>query len=79
MYSGKVFHICSVLTSTYFRTCFFISAWLVMLVRVMRVSRSSKNQGSLHGLELLNVGAAHSLCIGIQKEVAISDCDPVNG
>ena len=45
----------------------------------MRVSRSLKNQGSLCGLELSNVGAARLLCIGIQKEVAICDCDAVNG
>ena len=79
MFSGKVFHICSVLMSTYFRACFFISAWLVMLVHVMRVSRSLKNQGSSRGLELSNVGVACLLCIGIQKEVSICDCDAVDG
>src|SRR5271155_2763195 len=70
--SGKLFQICSVSKSAYRTTCFFMSSSSVIWARSSSCSKSSKNLGSSQGLEVLNLGAACSLRIGIGIGCAIS-------
>src|SRR5271155_3191268 len=69
---GKLFQICSVSKSVYRTTCFFMSSSSVIWARSSSCSKSSKNLRSSRGLEVSNLGAAHSLRIGIGIGCAIS-------
>jgi hypothetical protein len=63
--AGNVFHICSVLKSTYWRTCSFFACSVSIAARFINCSRSSKYLESSLGLELLKVGTERSLRVGI--------------